>query len=705
VSIADQRPDVAALLSRYQHLGLRLVYWERKGSDPKDWKGPSGREAKSWNDPARQYPLEQFDPSHMNLGTFTGHEVAPGRFLADVDFDWPEGLILAGRLIPSTGFAFGRTGKKVSHALFTTPDRLGVTTYYDIAEDRNWEGNGITFVELRGGDSTHQTMVAPSLHSPGIPIELVLTGEPLHVKTEVLQAAVVDYAIACLLLKHTTSGFHHDARMALAGFLLRFGISQDRIQLIGEEICRAQVAKGVPDMSDRDIADMELVLRTTVQKLNANKKFAGGPKLAEFIGGPQGKAVVARIAYWFGRHDDFIRNDAGAVLPKNQKNIKRAIELLGHEMSYNVFAEQMLIDGKPLEDPQWKALYLDIEATYRFQPPPDYFKIVIEDAAWRNRFHPVKDYLDALVWDGVPRIDTWIIDAADAEDSPYVRAISSIMLIAAVRRIRSPGAKYDEMVIWESPQGTNKSSAAQALCPDPAWFSDDLQLHVSSKELIEATLGKWIIEASDLAGKKKAEIEQLKAMMSRQVDGPARMAFAHFPVQRPRHFILVGTTNSSVYLPDTTGGRRFWPVVVKRFDIRWIVQRRDQLWAEACVREAAGESIRLAEALWPEAAEHQEQRREVDPWEAVIRHAVLGVAPSFDGRRRVATSVLWDALSIAVGQRDRYSAMRISEIMQKLGFKRTRVRPSDGTVQVGFVQIEAGHRFELTVDDQDDEGM
>src|SRR5207248_8938142 len=103
-------------------------------------------------------------------------------------------------------------GKKISHALFTTPDRLGVTAYHDISEDKNGEGNGATFVELRGGDSTHQTMVAPSLHSPGTHVELVLGHNLLHVKSEVLQNAVIDYAIGCLLLKRTTGGFHHDAR-------------------------------------------------------------------------------------------------------------------------------------------------------------------------------------------------------------------------------------------------------------------------------------------------------------------------------------------------------------------------------------------------------------------------------------------------------------------------------------------------------------
>jgi predicted P-loop ATPase len=214
-----------------------------------------------------------------------------------------------------------------------------------------------------------------------------------------------------------------------------------------------------------------------------------------------------------------------------------------------------------------------------FQPNIEFFKRALTTFAYEQKFHPVLDYLEGLAWDGVPRLDTWLVTAAGAPDSSYVKAISSIMLIAAVRRVREPGCKYDEMVVWEGPQGGLKSSAAQTLCPRAEWFSDDLSLHLRSKELIEATVGKWIIEASDLAGKRRTEIEQLKAMLSRQVDGPARMAYGHYPVTRPRQFIFIGTTNADTYLADHTGARRFWPVRVKPFDLAWIRTHRDQLWA------------------------------------------------------------------------------------------------------------------------------
>jgi predicted P-loop ATPase len=683
------------LLARYQALGFRLIYWARRGDDPKLWKGPH---EKGWNDPAREYPLDAYDPDVHNLGLITGTEVSPGRFVADVDLDWADGLPLATKFLPPTRFAFGRKGKKLSHAIFTTSERVEWIKYFDFADDNTGSGEGTCFVELRGGNFTHQTMIAPSLHSKGTRIELVLNGEPLHVESLVLRNAVLDYAIACLLLKRVPGGLHHDGRVALTGFLLRASLTPERVTAIQEAVCAVQASNRVPDMSSKDVADVQLVVRTTLQRLDAGRKIEGGPKFAEFIGGNVGRFVLEKLNSWLGRGEDFARDNNGRIIPKNQENIRRSITLLNHHLSYNEFADKLLMDDKLLEDPQWIPLCLEIERAHGYQPPVDYFQMVIKDLCWRNRFHPVREYLNRLEWDQQPRVDEWLIHAGRAADTPYVRAVSAIMLIAAVRRIRHPGSKYDEMVVWESPQGQNKSSAAAALCHDPDWFSDDLRLNLHAQQLIEATLGKWIIEASDLAGKRKTEIEQLKAMLSRRVDGPARMAYAHFPVERPRHFILIGTTNSSTYLTDQTGSRRFWPISVGRFDVAWIQRHRDQLWAEASVREAAGESIRLPEDLWPDADYEQEQRREMDPWESIIRSYLISISPSGDGHRRTSTSDIWAKLGIPAERRDRHAQLRISEIMQRFGFERTRVR-KDGELQVGFAQVEDGR---LALRDDDD---
>ena len=661
----------ADLIQAYLDRHYRIVTWPAIG----DTKGP--RE-EGWT--RRDYTLKDYHEGYR-VGLITGHEVSPGHFLHDVDLDWAPGASIAQKLLPVTGFAFGRLSKRVSHCFYTTSEALATYRYEDIDKT--------CLIELRGtksnGDLGFQTMVPPSMWTKDgqrEPLIFIKHTTPLHLDTPSdLKQRVCLSAIGMLLAKHLgVNGFGHDPRLCVIGFLLRAGIPQDDVTALGEAMS--------PVTHNTEVSDVRRVVHSTALALAAGQKIKGGPALAHHIGN-HGKAVLSRINEWLGRDSDFIRVD-GKIIAKSQENIRRAIELLGHELSYNEFAAQMLINNKPLEDPQWKALYLEIDREYHFQPPLEFFKMVVEDTAWQHNFHPVKHYLDALVWDQKPRLDTWLIRCAGVEDTPYTRSISAIMLIAAVRRIRQPGCKYDEMVVWESHQGTDKSSAAQALCPHPDWFSDDLRLNLHAQELIEATLGKWIVEASDLAGKRKTEIEQLKAMLSRQRDGPARMAYGHFPVERARHFILIGTTNSSAYLTDATGGRRFWPMTVQRFNIELIKKHRDQLWAEACTREAAGESIRLHESLWPHATKEQEQRREIDPWEEAIEDVLRVIHPSKDSRRRVTAKIIWEALSTPIERRDRYASLRITEIMQRLGFKRTRVRPEGEDVQVGFVEINPG---------------
>lgn len=656
------------LVQAYYDRNFQLVFWPAIG----DAKGPK---EKDW--PLHPKKPEDYKEGYR-VGILTGTEIAPDRFIHDVDIDWTPGSLIAQQLLPPTSMVYGRASKRVSHCLYTLPEALPSIRYEDIDKT--------CLIEMRGtkadGSIGLQSMVPPSVWSKGTqrePLQFVRAEGPTHLEVVVFKHRLMLSAIAMILAKHLgVNGFGHEPRLAFAGYLLRAGLAVEDLVLMGEAISGY--------CNNTEVSDVRRAVESTAASLTREgKKTKGAPALARLLGA-NGKSIITRINDWLGKESDFIRDTSGKIVAKHQGNIKRAIEMLGDDLSYNEFADKLLFNKKPLEDPQWMGLYLKIDREFRFQPPIDYFKMVIKDLAWANSFHPVKEYLNTLQWDKVPRIDRWLIDAASADDTAYVRAISAIMLIAGVRRIRHPGCKYDEMVVWESPQGSEKSSAAQALCPDPNWFSDDLRLNLHSQELIEATLGKWIIEASDLAGKRKTEIEQLKAMLSRQVDGPARMAYAHFPVERPRHFILIGTTNSSIYLTDPTGARRFWPLTVRRFNVEWIRQHRDQLWAEACCREADGASIRLPEELWPHAGEEQEKRREIDPWEDVLRKALLRIEPNSDGKRRVVTAALWDLLNIPSERRDRYGSLRISEIMHRLGFKRTRVRPPGEDVQVGYVQ-------------------
>ena len=374
----------------------------------------------------------------------------------------------------------------------------------------------------------------------------------------------------------------------------------------------------------------------------------------------------------------------------NQRNIRRALELLGVGVRYDAFNDQMLVDGLAdrtviLDDPVVKELWLLVEERYRFLSTRDFFFTVVEDAARRNAFHPVRDYLDGLKWDGVPRLDRWLVDYGGAENTDYVRAVGAITLVAAVRRVRKPGCKFDEMLIFEMPtQGKDKSTAIQVLAAREEWFSDDLPLNADGKRVIEQTRGKWIVEASELSGMRKSDVEHLKAMLSRTSDR-ARLSYDRVTTDRPRQFIIIGTTNATYYLRDTTGNRRFWPVAVMGFDVDALARDRDQLWAEAAAREAAGASIRLDPKLWQTAGEEQGEREIADPWLDLLRNATGG----FNGK--ILGADVWKLVRMSPDRRTQEHNGRLGQAMRTLGFERTKLR-FDGEPKWGYARGDAKER-------------
>lgn len=678
------------IIDFYFSNNFRLVYWPHIG----DAKGPSGKAAVGWTE--RAYTRDEYQEG-CRVGIMCGHEISAGRFLHDVDIDWEPGSRIAQALLPHTDFIFGRANKKISHCWYTASEPLASFKYEDIDKT--------CLIELRGtkldGTLGNQTMAPPSIWSRDSarePLEFVKFNLPTHIETpSVFKQKICLSAIAMLLAKHFgKQGFGHEVRLAWAGFLLRAGLSVEECIATGNAIMLYT--------GNSDKTDIKLAVESTHKRLESkDKKVKGGPALAKMMG-ENGRAIVKRINEWLGRDSDFIRDVNGHIIKDHQDNISRAVAMLNIELRYNEFSDKLIVNGQSLEDRQLNEMWFRIDEEFKFRPPPDFFEKMIKRLAWNNSFHPVRDYFATLQWDGTARINDWLIRSGGAEASDYVRAISAIVLIAAVRRVKQPGCKYDEMIVLESEQGLQKSSALRALCPNPDWFTDDFQLNVSAQRMIESTLGKWIIEVPELSGMRAGLVETLKANLSRQSDGPARMAYAHLPIERQRQFIMIGTTNSKAYLADPTGARRFWPVDVRKFDIAWITEHRDQLWAEAVHREAGGESNRLPEALWIAASEEQEKRREIDPWEGLIRHALLSNADAHaydDGYSRVVATFLWDSIGVLPDRRTRRDQTRLSEIMQRLGFVRTRLRPLGEAVQVGYASAKPNWSAHADAEDLD----
>jgi predicted P-loop ATPase len=207
----------------------------------------------------------------------------------------------------------------------------------------------------------------------------------------------------------------------------------------------------------------------------------------------------------------------------------------------------------------------------------------------------VTDYLASLAWDGTPRLDRWLIDCAGAEDNAYVRAVSRLMLVAAVRRARNPGCVFDEMPLLAGALRSGKSRALRVLAVEDSWFSDDLPLAGEARRFTVATNGKWIVVARKVQNlcSASADVASFKAILSRKHDfGPKDMRV-------PRQFVIIGTTNvTEGPFIEATGNRRFWPVRVQRFDLERLRDGRSQLWAEAAKVEAIGKSIRIDPRLF-----------------------------------------------------------------------------------------------------------
>lgn len=282
-----------------------------------------------------------------------------------------------------------------------------------------------------------------------------------------------------------------------------------------------------------------------------------------------------------------------------------------------------LIDQYPreLRDSDYSILQAYIETTYNFSPRESFCVQSVRKKSQKHAFHPIKEYLDNLrSQTNEDLLSTWMIKWFGIKDSDYVRAVSKRFLISAVARVYDPGCKVDTMLILEGEQGVYKSTALNVLFGK--WFTDNLS-DIHNKDVCLDMQGKWGIEVAELHKLRSADIEALKAFVSRQVDR-FRPPYGREVVQAPRQCVLVGTTNQYQYLRDESGGRRFWPVLCGNIDIEQLRESRDELWAQAVDAYKKGDKWWLeTKELQALAAEVQADRQEIDPWFEKIYHFLL----------------------------------------------------------------------------------
>lgn len=258
-------------------------------------------------------------------------------------------------------------------------------------------------------------------------------------------------------------------------------------------------------------------------------------------------------------------------------------------------------------------------------------------ATSQTHCHPVREYLQSLTWDGVPRLDTLLSDYLGAEDTELLRAMTRKHFTAAVARVMEPGKKYDYILTLIGPEGIGKSSLIRYM--GRGWFDDSLST-IEGKEGMEQVRGKWLIEIGELTNYKKSTSEAYKAFISKQEDS-YRPAYGRKVEIYPRQCVFFATTNERAFLKGDTGNRRFWTVECFA-DLNtksvWedLPGEVDQIWAEAVQRYKDHEPLYLTAALEHEARRRQEEHNEVTADERI------GVIAAYLQRRLPAT---WEGLT------------------------------------------------------------
>lgn len=331
------------------------------------------------------------------------------------------------------------------------------------------------------------------------------------------------------------------------------------------------------------------------------------------------------------------------------------------------------------------------------------------DLAMSQRtFHPVREWLESLTWDGKERLDTMLCDYLGAEDNDLTRAMTRKHFTAAVARVMRPGCKYDYILTLIGPQGIGKSTLVKTMGGD--WFDDSLT-SIEGKEGMEQIRGKWLIEFGELTNYKKSTSEAYKAFISKQ-DDSYRPAYGRKVEVYPRQCVFFASTNEPAFLKGDTGNRRFWTVecdkdVICKDVWEQLPNEREQIWAEAVHRFREGERLYLPRELEKVAQQRQEEHNEVAAdertgiIEAFIRKEIPENWEDMSAKQRrdyfifgdsgdvtvlvekahrktiTAVEVLAECFGQTIDERTRYRTKEINQILRSFGWLRDVGRQRD----------------------------
>lgn len=418
--------------------------------------------------------------------------------------------------------------------------------------------------------------------------------------------------------------------------------------------------------------------------------------------------------------EDFRRDGRNKIQPSlyNTLHVLERDPLWRGVLGFNQFSYRITkrkpMPGQPGGQGEWAdiddvRLQVYLTKTYGFEPKKPTVMDAVLHAAYEAPYHPVREYLEALRWDGVSRLHRLLADHWGAASTPsaaalrredpwaaarmerYLELAGQKWLIGAVARIFKPGCKLDTMLVFEGGQGDYKSTSIKALFGED-WFADS-KLKIGDKDALANMQGKWAYEMAEMDAHRKADDTEFKQFITSPVDR-VRWHYGKRAEDVPRQSIFVGTTNMHQYGKDETGMRRIWPLEVGRVDLKRIEAERDQLWAEAVVlyrqsapwwvdKQAPGfnaedypelgppaEGERAVWSEWELFDEQGESRQNSDAWETPILEWIEknnGV-PYF-----TTAEIMGDALELDRARWTPPEQKRVAAILRRLGYRSKKV--------------------------------
>jgi len=352
-------------------------------------------------------------------------------------------------------------------------------------------------------------------------------------------------------------------------------------------------------------------------------------------------------------------------------------------LAYDVLSREVVMRYHPADPFAPPAGRLDVEvATWIVHVYGLPFRVgdcahAVADVAMRTRVDPIGDYLRALEWDGVPRLQTWLHDYLGAPDDRLRAMYGERWMVGAARRALSPGAQNDHVLVLQGPQGAGKTTTTRILSRagvrTPPRAMRAMPSDVRNKDALVAAGSAWIVEIGELDAMRKSERTAVKDYLT-QTHDTFRPPYAAAEVTVPRACAFIGTTNDSDFLQDPTGSRRFWVVPMTKLKAAELEAVADQLWAEAVYLVGQGVSGVLPEAIDRMRDAEASDYEDVHPWEeaiAVWLSAQVGVTPT-------AAEVMSGALELPPQRQEAYHVSRVGTIMKRLGWVSRQVRDRGG---------------------------